>query len=93
MDAYYPSAPLFERFNMIDLMNLIKNINEQMAQSGFEQKLKVGNDNFEITESEVTIKMPFELTVKIPRESFEGDKETVSRAISQAISQTVSRNK
>jgi len=76
---------------MKDLMDMIKRVNELMAESGFEPKLIIGNDNFKITEKEVTMKLPFVLTVKIPRDSFDGDDASVSRAISQAISHAIEK--
>jgi hypothetical protein len=78
---------------MKDLMELILTVNKYMAESGFESKLAIGNDNLKITESEVTIMMPFVLKVSIPKESFDGDDNAISQAVSQAISQVVSHKK
>ena len=68
----------------------------QIDESVSYSSIKMVLDNMEITESEVIIKMPFELKIKIPKDSFGKEcsiKEAVSKAISQAISHPVSVNK
>lgn len=79
---------------MIEIMKLLENINKTMRGFGFTQKISLGNDNVEITESEVIMKIPFSLKLKIPKEDF-GDKsdDAISRAVSKAISRARSLNK
>jgi len=67
-----------------------------MERFGFNQKLSLDSDHMTITEKEVIIKMPYELKITIPKDSFGKEcsiKEAVSKAISQAISSPVSVNK
>jgi len=81
---------------MEDLCNIIKSVNNNMENFGFNHKLLICNDNCEITEEEVIIKMPYELKIKIPKDSFGKEcsiKEAVSKAISQAVSSPVSLGK
>jgi hypothetical protein len=81
---------------MKDLFELIKSINQTMNSLGFHEKISIGNDNIIISEKEVIINMPYTLTLKIPKESFESKeknviKDAVSQAINRAISVPVSR--
>lgn len=81
---------------MEDLCEIIKSLNSNMESFGFNQKLCLDSDYITITEKEVIIKMPYELKLKIPKESLGKEcfiKEAVSKAINQAISSPVSVNK
>ena len=81
---------------MKNLFEMIKEINEIMHSFGFLENIVVGNDNIFISEKEVIIKMPYILTLKIPKESFESNNENaiknaLNQAVSRAISSPVSR--
>ncbi len=79
---------------MKEVMSMIQEINKTMRGFGFTEELCLGNDNCTITESEVVMKIPFSLTVKIPKKDFDGQSDTaISHAVSQAISQVASLNK
>lgn len=79
---------------MEKIMEFLQNVNKTMRKIGFMQELCLTNDSFEITESEVVMKILFSLTLKIPKESFEDKSDgAISRAISQAMSQAISLDK
>ena len=78
---------------MKDLMNKLKELNEIMRGFGFANDISLKNNTFEITESEVIMKLPYSLKLSIPKKDFEGDDKTITQAVSQAISQAVSLNK
>ena len=79
---------------MNNMMEVLENVNKTMREFGFEQEICLANDNIKITESEVTMKIPFSLTLKIPKKDFEGQSDdAISHAVSQAISKAVSLNK
>jgi hypothetical protein len=78
---------------MDDIFKLIQTTNKYMEEAGFVSRLVVGEDNFQITEKEVIMKLPFTVTVKIPKEQLCGSDVDISSAVSQAISQAVRVNK
>ena len=71
---------------------MINRINEIMRSSGFTQEMQLSTDNFTITGKEVIIKVPFTLTLKIPKEELGSDTD-IQHAVNHAISQAVSANK
>ena len=78
---------------MLEIMDLLKSLNSHMKDYGFDRNISLKGDNVEVTESEVVMKIPFIVTVKMPREKFEGSESDISHSISQAISQAVNLNK
>jgi len=78
---------------MKKLCDTLATINQHMREAGFQEQVIVKNDHIRITGKEVIIKMPFILTLKIPRDEFSGDDDDVSHAVSRAISRAISLNK
>ena len=78
--------------DMNKICDLLERVNEIMRASGFESDLRVGNDNFRITGKEVIVKIPYIMTLKIPKSEFSGTDQDISNAVSQAISRAVSLN-
>ena len=84
-----------ERMNLFEA---IASVNNTMREFGFTEKIVIGNDNIEVSEKEVIIKMPYILKLTIARQAFESQekgviKDAVNQAISRAISSPVSREK
>ncbi|KKN81106.1 hypothetical protein LCGC14_0323250 [marine sediment metagenome] len=77
---------------MEKLFEMLQLVNDHMREAGFTTDLRVQYDNLEITGKEVIIKMPYVMTLKIPKEEFTGSDQDISRAVSQAISRAVSLN-
>lgn len=74
---------------MKELCEIIKRTNDFMRSSGFTQEIQLSNEHFTITGEEVIIKMPFILTLKIPKEELGSDTD-IQHAVNHAISQAVS---
>ena len=79
---------------MKEIIGILETLNKTMREFGFSQEICLANDNVRITEKEVIMKIPFSLTLKIPKKDFENQSDTaISQAVSQAISRATSLNK
>ena len=72
------------------ISDMLQRINEYMHDAGYETDVALANDHFRIDGKEVIIKMPFILTVRIPKEELGETDADVNRAVSQAVSRAVS---
>lgn len=82
---------------MEEIFKILESVNKTMSDFGYKNKLVVGNDYISFNEKEVTINMPYTLSLKIPREKFDNKdenaiKDAVNQAMSQAISSPVSQS-
>ena len=79
---------------MKKVMETLDRLNETMREFGFAPELCLKNDYIKITGKEVIMKIPFSLTLKIPKKDFEGQSDNaISDAVSRAINRAVSLNK
>ena len=70
---------------MNNVCDMLERINETMRRAGFDSDLRVIIDNIEITGKEVIMKIPYVMTLKIPKSEFAGSDQDISRVVSQAI--------
>jgi len=68
---------------MKELCEILKTINDYLPESM--GKIKLKNEHIEITESEVIMKIPLTLTIKISKDEFDSE-DAIRQAISRAVS-------